>query len=298
VNPITVAAFDSGGNQVATTSSSSNNTAVSGDGAPNELLSLNGTNIAKVVITGNPAGNSVVAEDLSYTVPAAPAVNSLVSPASFQAGAVGSGSIATIFGANLTTQTLTAATLPLPATLVGFSATVGGLDTALYYVSPEQINLQIPANLPPGPAALVVKVNGTAATFTAQVAAIAPGLFLNGKYAAAVNLPSGVVNGPNAGAAPGSYVEVYITGAGTVSPTVATGVAAPSSPLSYVAANVGATIGGQPAHVAFAGLTPTLVDLVQVDVEVPAGLANGDYPVIVSVAGVASNAGLVRVSNP
>jgi hypothetical protein len=68
VNPITVTAFDGTGNQLATTNSSKNNAAVSGDGSvPNELLSLAATNIAKVVITGSPSGNSVVMDDLNYS---------------------------------------------------------------------------------------------------------------------------------------------------------------------------------------------------------------------------------------
>jgi len=66
---ITVAAFNGGGTQVAVTSSSHDNAAVSGDGTPpNELLSLSATSIAKVVITGNATGNSVVADDLSYQI--------------------------------------------------------------------------------------------------------------------------------------------------------------------------------------------------------------------------------------
>ena len=65
--PITLTAFDGGGNQLATTTSSKNHAAISGDGsAPNELLSLAKSSIAKVVITGAQGGNSVVADDLSY----------------------------------------------------------------------------------------------------------------------------------------------------------------------------------------------------------------------------------------
>jgi hypothetical protein len=68
VKPITVTAFDGGGNQLATTTSSKNNAAISGDGSvPNELLSLAAGSIAKVVITGTLSGNSVVADDLSYS---------------------------------------------------------------------------------------------------------------------------------------------------------------------------------------------------------------------------------------
>jgi uncharacterized protein (TIGR03437 family) len=301
-NPITVAAFDGGGNQIASTSSSKNNAAVSGDGTPpNELLSLNEASIAKVVITGAPAGNSVVADDLSYTIPSGPVVNSLVSSASFATGAVGSGSIATIFGTNLTTQTLTATTLPLPMSLGGVSVSIGGMGAALYYVSPTQVNIEMPADLPTGTATLMVNANGATTTLAVQIAAISPSIFLIGKYAAAINLPGGSINNASAGAAPMSYVEVFMTGGGPVSPAVPTGVAASASPLSMInmqTTPVTATVGGQMADVVFAGLTPGLVDLLQVNVQVPAGLADGDYPVVVSIGGVASNSGLLRITNP
>jgi uncharacterized protein (TIGR03437 family) len=302
LKPITVTAFDGAGNHLATTSSSKNNAAISGDGSvPNELLSLTGTNIAKIVITADPAGNSLVADDLSYTIlsgTGGPVVNSLVSAASFATGAIATGSIASLFGVNLSSQTLSATTLPLPTSLGGVSASIAGLDAALYYVSPNQVNLQLPAGLPPGPATLVVKANGVMATLTVQIAAVSPGIFLIGTYAAAINVSDSRVNGPTAGAAPGSYVELFITGAGDVSPAVPTGLPAPASPLSFVVAPVTATVGGQMANVVFAGLTPGLVALVQVNLQVPNGLPDGDYPVIVSVGGVPGNSALLRITNP
>jgi uncharacterized protein (TIGR03437 family) len=298
--PITIDAFDIG-NQIVTTSSSKNNLGVSGDGTPpNELLSLSGTNVVKVVITGNPAGDSVVADDLSYTNagPVVPAVSSVVNSASLAAGALAGGSLATIFGTNLATQTVSAASLPLPTTLGGDSATVGGVAAAFYYVSPGQVNIQIPFGVQAGPAKLVFNANGASTTVTIQIAVAAPGIFLIGSYAEAINLSSGTVNGPTAGAAPSSSVEVFMTGTGAVNPPVATGAAAPGSPVSNVVATVTATVGGQAATVSFAELDPGEVGVTQVSVQIPASLANGVYPLIITVGGVASNSGLLMVTAP
>ena len=88
----------------------------------------------------------------------------------------------------------------------------------------------------------------------------------------------------------------YLTGAGAVSPKVADGAPAASSPPSEVTSPVTATIGGQPATVKFAGLAPDFVGLWQVDAIVPAGLAQGDYPLIVTVGGESSNAANVSVA--
>jgi uncharacterized protein (TIGR03437 family) len=69
---------------------------------------------------------------------------------------------------------------------------------------------------------------------------------------------------------------------------VPTGAAASADPLSYVSAKVTATVGGALADVLFAGLAPGFAGLWQVNVTLPTGMT-GAVPVIVSVAGVASN---------
>jgi hypothetical protein len=72
--PITVSAFDTGANLLGSvTSAFSSNLALSGDvgSSPNELLQLAGlSKIAKVTVSGDPAGSSFVADDVQFgTVP-------------------------------------------------------------------------------------------------------------------------------------------------------------------------------------------------------------------------------------
>jgi uncharacterized protein (TIGR03437 family) len=56
-----------------------------------------------------------------------------------------------------------------------------------------------------------------------------------------------------------------------------------------------ATIGGVNAPVQFLGLTPTLVDLAQANIQVPA-LPTGDYPLVITVGGVSSVPATVSVA--
>ena len=90
--------------------------------------------------------------------------------------------IASAYGSNLATVPQTA-TLPLPLTLGGTSVAVkdsnGILRSAeLFYVSPSQVNFQVPPGVASGTASVTVSVNGNpVAIGTAQVVPFAPGIY-------------------------------------------------------------------------------------------------------------------------
>src|SRR6185436_19426417 len=122
-------------------------------------------------------------------------------------------------GAQLAPAVSSARTMPLPVQMAGVSATVNGIAAPLYYVSPGQLNLQIPYETPVGPRnLLVINNNGQTTSSYVDVAAAAPGLFTD---------QSGALL-PTKTAARGTVIAMYITGAGAVSPAIATG-AAPAS---------------------------------------------------------------------
>jgi uncharacterized protein (TIGR03437 family) len=89
---------------------------------------------------------------------------------------------------------------------------------------------------------------------------------------------------------------MYALGLGAVTPTLAIGDGTPSAPYEYAVGPVTVTIGGIPATVLFAGLTPGYVGLYQVNVAMPSGVApGGQVPVTVSVAGK-SDAGNITIA--
>ena len=52
--------------------------------------------------------------------------------------------IISIYGTQLGSSILGATAIPLPGFLAGFQAVVNGVTAPLYYVSPDQVNVQIP----------------------------------------------------------------------------------------------------------------------------------------------------------
>src|ERR1019366_8880825 len=91
----------------------------------------------------------------------------------------------------------------------------------------------------------------------------------------------------------GEIVTLYLVGLGATSPTTLSGAAAgdgsPGKPLNTVA-DVSVKVGNETAEVFFAGLTPYLVGLYQVDFRVPPGAVAGTLPVTITVAQATSQA--------
>lgn len=129
--------------------------------------------------------------------PAPPNALASVSAASFRGSFLAPESIAAAFGSGLGTQTVAADELPLPTRLAGTGVRVkdsSGVErpAPLFFVSPNQINYQMPLGTAPGAATVtVVPAAGQPVSGAAQVAAIAPGLFA--ANADGQGAPAGVV---------------------------------------------------------------------------------------------------------
>jgi len=177
---------------------------------------------------------------------AAPTIAGVTNGASFS-GDVSPGSLASIFGANLASSTDSAARVPLQPSLGGVSVIVNGRPAPLIFVSPGQINFQVPYETPAGQASVVVTTPGTPSSgFSFTVSPSAPGVFLSGSHAIAQN-QDGTLNDSSHAASPGATLVVYLTGQGPLDNPVASGAAAPLQPLCRTTQPFSATIGGQNA---------------------------------------------------
>lgn len=201
------------------------------------------------------------------------------------------GSIFQLYGTLLSTVTAQVATAPWPTSMAGVAITINGTPVPLYYVSPTQINGQIPFETAPGSATLSITSNGSAAaTLNFTVVPAQPDLLVQGggTQAVAVN-QDGTVNSANTPAHPGDIEVLYLTGIGVPTVKVATGAASPTSPpFALVAYPYAITVGGQQTVTYFLGYAPGYPALVQANFQIPPGLAPGDYQVVVTVNGSAS----------
>lgn len=124
-------------------------------------------------------------------------------------------------------------------------------------------------------------------------AATAPGIFTansSGNGPGAILNSDASSNSPANPAARGDAIVLYMTGEGQTAPSGVSGGITPLTP-PYLQPLLlpSVTIGGENATVLFAAEAPGLVSgVMQVNVQVPADIAPGNSPVIVSLGGVTS----------
>ena len=143
----------------------------------------------------------------------------------------------------------------------GVSATVSGVAAPLYFVSPGQVNVQIPYETGAGTAILAINNNGQIATLGFTVAETAPGMF-----PAAFDATTGLaVSSAHAG----QTLVFYMTGEGDVTPTLATGAtpAPASNPSNYPIPRqpVAVSVGGAPAALLFQAIPYGLAGAAQIN---------------------------------
>ena len=196
------------------------------------------------------------------------------------------GEFLTLFGTNLSLVTMQAQSLPLQTNLGGVQVMVNGRAAPIYFVSPMQISVIVPNATTESFATFQVISNGTASNkVTVYVTPSAPGIFTltqNGVGNAAVLHADYSVVTQDSPAKIGETLQLFVTGLGAVTPAVADGATAPSSPLSLVNADVGVYIDTQQAQVVFKGLAPGFAALYQVNFVVPGGVSSGQVYVDIS----------------
>ena len=213
-------------------------------------------------------------------------------------GGIAPGMAVEIFGSNLAaggTSTI-ASSLPFLTTLGNVSVVIGGIPAPLYYVSPGQINAEVPFELTPGGNyQVIVSANGALTVPDHFVSApAAPGIAAYGSGGIIAQHLDGTLITAASPAMPAEIVVFYLAGLGSAMNQPATGNAAPAPPTGPVNPLV-LTLNGTVTPALFVGLTPGTVGLYQIDFTVPAGTPDGNLVLTVSQAGAISNVTILPV---
>jgi uncharacterized protein (TIGR03437 family) len=196
-----------------------------------------------------------------------------------------------------------------PTSLDGVRVQIAGRDAFVRFISPRQVNVQVPDGIGTGTAipVTVTNPNGTSAAAGVLGQQVSPGLLAPAlwrvagatqgqfkQYAFAqagtevVGVPAGTIPGvATRPARPGETIVLYGVGFGPVESLNAPGQAIPAGViargLSRLVANPVFRFGPTQAELSYAGLAPNFVGLYQFNVIVPAGLASQEYQLIVNV---------------
>ena len=190
---------------------------------------------------------------------AVPVIGAVVNAASYAAG-VAPGSLATLFGVNLG----------------GAGVSLNGADVRPFYASDTQVNFYVPAAAPVGPNAITVSApSGLQVSSNVTLVAVQPGIFSGGVVRADTGV-SALTTPVRAG----DFISIYCTGLG---PTRTAGDLARTTvtPVVY--------FGATAASPSYSGPAPGFVGLNQVNVQVPAGLAPGTVPLVLTSGTAYSN---------
>ena len=298
-------------NGVITTIAGNGSFSYSGDGGPATSASL----FFPSGVAVDSSGNVYIADNQNNVIRkltpvpqiimtgSAPAV-SRVEGASAYGGfsTVAPGSWIEIYGTNLASDTRSWATSDFkganaPTSLDGTTVTIGGEAAFVSYISPTQINAQVPSNAGLGAQYVTVDTAvGNSGLYPITLNALQPGLLAPPSFnlggiqnvgavfpdGTTYVLPPGAVPGiTSRRTKPGDTITIYGVGFGSVTPSYNAGQVATRSNTLTMPFQI--YFGNTPATVTYMGLAPDTVGLYQFNVVVPNIAASDAVPLTFSL---------------
>jgi uncharacterized protein (TIGR03437 family) len=252
------------------------------------------------------SGNLLVTDGIDRVLYFVPQANALNAANSIVGRALAAGTIVSLYAAQTTnvisSGTVIASTLPLPTNLSDTEVLVNGVPSALFYVSPGQINFPLSYSLPQAGVANVQVIRPSTGQIYAAaeipLASASPGLFVEGAQqsgpVAALNQDNTVNTATNP-ATRGSVIQVFATGQGPVAGAPADGQAStgqvPTSVLpQIILGSSGNGIEVPAANITYSGLAPQNVGLWQINFTIPSNAPTGtSVPITVYMNSISSS---------
>ncbi len=243
------------------------------------------------VATGTEVLSGAANVSVSAQTASTPVTFSAANAANGSTTTVSPGGLIAIYGLQLAAGAVQPSTVPFPTTIDGAQVLIGGKPLPLRYVSPGQVNAQVPFEVAINSTQQLV-VKGSAnrlsvprnvtvaaadpAVYTQDGSGTGNGIVVDTKYQLLTESNPPVE---------GDTIVVYANALGAVDPPLATGTPAPLDGTVVRTSNsVTAMVGGVDATVSFAGLVPGYPDLFQVNIIVPCH-SDDSVQLTLSVAG-------------
>ncbi len=218
----------------------------------------------------------------SYDDSVAPPRLSRVVNAADQTSAVAPGGLVTIQGSNLSPVNLASNPgLPLPTALGESCLTVNGLPVPVLFVSPNQINAQLPFQATGNVAMILRTPGGVSDTYNLTIQPQAPSVFrapIPGVDEVAPNIVRASNNTQVTDSNPvhrNDTLTIYLTGLGQTNPPVEAGLPAPADPIATPLVAPVVRLGGTNLTVRSSGLLPGEIGMYQITVSVPRNVPLG-----------------------
>ena len=215
-------------------------------------------------------------------------------------GALSPGVVASVFGSGLAAAAESTGAVPLLTSYKQTSVIIGPYEVPLYFVSPTQVNVELPVELDANQQySIVVSANGALTVpDVIDVVPVEPGIatFSDGRLIAQHNSDYTLVDDAHP-AKRGEFLIMYLVGLGETTPNVPSGTPSPGDPLAVPVDQPVLTLDGQPVDIVFAGLTPGGVGLFQINFKVPDNARTGaPLDVVVKQGDVQANVATLTVT--
>jgi uncharacterized protein (TIGR03437 family) len=211
----------------------------------------------------------------TYDDSVAPPRLSRVVNAADQSGAVAPGGLVTIQGTNLSPVNVASSEKPLPTALGESCLTVNGLPLPVLFVSPTQINAQLPFQATGNVALILRTPGGVSDTYNLTIQPQAPSVFrasipgLDDEVPNVVRIANSLPATDSNPVHRNDSLTIYLTGLGQTNPAVENGMPSPADPIAAPLVAPTVKLGGVNLQVTSAGLIPGEVGIYQISVSVP-----------------------------
>jgi uncharacterized protein (TIGR03437 family) len=278
---VTTCAIATAGTSSTSTCTSTGTTGSTPTGAPPNAFtrSLAPLPSRTAIVSLTTSGFTVLPWSYAASV-APPTITSIVSAADHVSPAAPGGLIS-VLGSQLSATNLATGEIPLPTALANSCLTVNGEPTPLIFVSPNQINAQMPSQALGDVTVQVHTPGGISPNFNMIVEPAAPAVFLSGVAGPVTNLPLVIRTANNLLVTDtnpvhrGDTLSIFLTGCGNTTPSVADGQAAPSNPMAVPVITPTVSLGNQSLNVLAAGMAAGQVGVCQFNVTVPNSTPEG-----------------------